>query len=268
MNRSFPTYRTLSFKNSQAETFVWIPGWGGNSWTLLPLVEQIGLGRHILMDPLSRKDLETAGRQARDLSIELMADSILEALEKEKSPWHLIGISMGGLVAQVVADRSPSQTASLHLCCTHAGGANETEAAANSAMQSWWGRCAPGEDPITKILKRCFSPKFRAEPGFEEYLTHLKRNPAPVSGSTLKLQWQAAVKYDGLPYLSRLRLPVYVYQGSQDEVVRKGVGDRLVEALGASAKLEVFPGGHLFFLESPLEFSEILVKNALGNSNF
>jgi pimeloyl-ACP methyl ester carboxylesterase len=264
MKKPRPNHRILDFQNTQNGTYIWIPGWGGNSWTLLPLVESMAKGRHILMDPLSRKDLESVGLRGRDLSIELMAESVLKVLESEEGPWHIIGISMGGLVAQVLADSLPVEMATLHLCCTSTGGANEQDAVDQSALQAWWRPCVPGEDPITKILKCCFSPSFQKDSRFQDYLAHLRKNPSPVSGSTLKLQWQAALAFDGLPYLDRVQWPVYIYEGRQDKVVRKEVSRRLERALRVPPKVEVFSGGHLFFMESPLEFCKILLRNSAG----
>lgn len=71
------------------------------------------------------------------LSIEAMADDALAILAAEHiDRFHLVGHSMGGLVAQEIACRAPSRVRSLALLCTFSRG---TEGARFSWDLAWYG---------------------------------------------------------------------------------------------------------------------------------
>jgi len=251
-----PTYRRISFSREPEIQCMWIPGWGGSSWSLLPFAEKFGFGTHFLFDHIHARQLE----RGTALSIEDMAHALRAALPDEISSFHLVGISMGGLISAVLANLPELNIRSLHLCCTNTGGLGGHRPISESASTRWWEPIKKGEDPLRKILGLCVSKKFRASDEFEEYLTHCSQIPTPVTGSTLKMQWNAIGNFSSLPFLEKTKIPSFLYEGEEDAVVATGEGERLLESLKPLSR-HILPGGHLFFLEDFESFHPVFYKN-------
>lgn len=241
---------------------VWIPGWGGTAWTLRPIIERMGFGTHYLIDPIHARQLE----KGHCLSIEDMVQAILQGLDKEISSFHLIGISMGGLIAQVLASTFPRKVRSLHLCCTNTGGFGGHKPINSETAKLWHAPPQKGDDPVRRILERCVSPDFAATGEFLDYLEHCRKTPNPVTGRTLKMQWEAIANFHAAPYLGSIRIPSFLYEGSADKVVAKGEKELITRYLNTISN-HIINGGHLFFLESSKEFESLLKLNIQTSIN-
>jgi len=97
-----------------------IPGLASNTETFPYIVDALSVCFHVLVfDPRgagrtrSRRPIFSLGDMAQDLAC------ILDALEIDRT--HILGISMGGMVAQEFVFRFPDRVGSLVLCCTMPG---------------------------------------------------------------------------------------------------------------------------------------------------
>jgi pimeloyl-ACP methyl ester carboxylesterase len=255
-------YEIIEFSEHASLRCVWIPGWGGSSWSLRPIVETLGFGVHWLFD---HHHVQQIGRN-RQLSIEDMAQSIAETVPEESSPCHLIGISMGGLIAQVLAHSYSEFILSLHLCCTTRGGSGGHRPINEKAANRWWEPVQKGSDSIRRVLEICVAPEYRSSPEFEEYLKHSKSSPKPVTGSTLQMQWNAMENFSSLPLLQSISVVSHLYEGKDDVVVAPGEGAQLAQHLKPASR-HILPGGHLFMLEKPVEFRQVFLTNLLNASS-
>lgn len=239
---------------------VWIPGRGGTSWSLLPLVTRMRRGTHLVLDHHSSKGYKLLEESNLGL-IQAMALNIVETCRKYFDTYHLAGISMGGLVAQEIAISHPEDLQSLHLLCTvTGGGGNRTNFVTEYCLQEWSTKPLPHEDPILKALQPCVGEDCLEKTYFKNFYSHTLLTPIPPTGSVLGYQWQALYQYSSRDGLKNIQLPTFCYHGSQDRVIDPGEMEFIHQQISDSRFFE-YPSGHLFFLEFWKEFLSDLNGN-------
>jgi len=214
-------------------------------------------GTHWLLDPPEYTQLQSEN----ETSIAELADFVGRTLS---GSWHVVGISMGGIIAQSLADWASDRILSLNLCCTNTGGYNNPFGVNPMVQKLWFQKASAEEDPVLKILRPCFSPKALDSGLLEEYAQHIRLSPNQPSGRILKLQWQAMTRFGSQDFLYRLKMPVHLYYGIQDEVVGYSDYHRLKNLLPLASTQE-FCGGHMFFLESRVSFLKVLHRRIVSN---
>jgi len=191
------------------------------------------------------------------------AAALLDHLGLDRA--HVMGISMGGTVAQELALRHPERVRGLVLGCTWAG--------PNGDGSSVWGQgvmkvadAAGGADPIAAarlMFEANFSPGFAAEPGrFKEFIE--TAGEIKVPGPVVTMQMRAAAGHDATARLGDLDKKTLVLHGTADDVILHSAGERLA-GLVPDAKLESFDGvGHLFFWEEPERAAALVTSHLFG----
>lgn len=174
---------------------------------------------------------------------------------------HVMGISMGGAIAQVLALSHPERVRSLVLGCTWAEGSDAWAPGIGKLVEA-----AQADDAETAgrlMFEANVSPTFAAEPGrLEEFLAVAGATKVP--GPVIGLQMNAAVVHDASARLAELAAPTLVVHGTADDVIKHQAGERLAAAI-PGARLELWEGvGHLFFWEQPERAAEAVRTHALG----
>jgi 3-oxoadipate enol-lactonase len=210
-----------------------------------------GIGRSDRVDdPFSIADL------AED------AAGLLDELGWESA--HVLGISMGGMVAQELALRHPGRVRTLALGCTYCGGPGSSLAPQATLEKLSAGMLSGDQElAIRNGFEVNVSPAFAAADGtYETFRAMAKSLPAPVP--VIMLQMQAIAGHDTSGRLPSLELPTLVVHGDRDEMIPVGNG-RLIAALIPGARLEVLEGvGHMFWWEQPRRSAELVRAHALA----
>jgi 3-oxoadipate enol-lactonase len=198
-----------------------------------------------------------------EITIKAMAEdaaALLAALEIDSA--HVVGISMGGMIAQELALGHPELVKTLTLGCTYCGG--EGSALADPAdMQELAGAMMSGdrERAIRAGWEINVSPSFAADPEAWEAFQVIAQQRA-VAVPVVMAQMQACVAHDTNSRLPSLQLPTLVIHGTEDRLLPEPNG-RLIASRIAGSDLEILDGvGHLFFWERPERSAELVRAHA------
>lgn len=243
-----------------------------------PLLLLTGLGSSRLgwwkqIEPFSRKfrvinmDNRDAGDSALGTGAYRIADmaedtaGVIQNLKLE--PTHVVGISMGGMIAQELAIRHPESVDRLVLVSTTAGGASNVnprpEIAALLAR-------SPGEDPETRV-RRTYT--LISGPGYmaahPEDLDQIWRNALakPMSLESYQRQLGACMVHNTqgtADRLAQIAAPALVIHGDYDPLIPYANGKYLAEHI-KTARLVTLPGvGHLTPIEAAEQFNREVLE--------
>jgi pimeloyl-ACP methyl ester carboxylesterase len=185
---------------------------------------------------------------------------LLDALEIESA--HVVGISMGGMVAQELVLAAPQRVRTLTLGCTFPGGpeAKMTDMEVVGLLAE---AVLSGDDERT--LRVGYEVMIAAEYGEQEGAYELYaelagqyRAPIPV----LMAQLAAIMGHDTSARLGEVQVPTLVIHGTEDRLMAVENGE-LIARLIPGAQLELLEGsGHMFFWEQPERSAQLVRAHA------
>jgi 3-oxoadipate enol-lactonase len=219
-------------------------GWASNMWHRT---------RPVLAAKYRTMALDNRGAGRSDAppgpySIATMASdaaAVLDAAGCESA--HVIGASMGGMIAQEFALQYPRRVRSLILACTSAGGPNAVP---------------PGPDAIGMLMLTGLRPDERAKAAVpfiydagtareqvDQDLAVLSELYPIAAGYAAQLQaimaWEA---YSRLPQISA---PTLVIHGVNDRLVPPGNADIIAGCIPGAILVKVVDASHIFFTDQP-----------------
>lgn len=251
----------------------------GNGPPLLLIMGMSGTKHHwgdAVLDDL-RRDFEVIVYDHRDCGdstktgqpftiAELAGDAagLLDALDLESA--HVMGISMGGMIAQELVLAHPEKVRALTLGCTYCGGEG-SKLASEETMRRLAEGMASGdrERAIRTAWEVNVSPTFAAND--EIYATFLARGmrygvPVPV----IMEQMRAISGHDTSKRLPDITAPTLVIHGTVDQLLPVENG-HMIAGLIPGASLEILDAiGHMFFLEEPAHTAKLVREHALVNA--
>ncbi len=185
-----------------------------------------------------------------------MAEDVVRVLDEAGiARAHLLGTSLGGMIAQEIALKAPERMEKVVLVCTTPGG---PKAAPMPDVTIRLIAEAPTLDPLValrKFVENALAPG-TPEELIERIVAHRLRTAQPLEAWLA--QAAAGQAFDAWDRLPGLEAPVLVLHGTDDVVVDPANATLLVSRI-LGARLEWFPGcGHLLFWEQPGRFVEIV----------
>lgn len=195
---------------------------------------------------------------------DLAADTaaLLDALELETA--HVVGISMGGMIAQELALAHPERIRTLTIGASYCGGPEGTLMAPED-LQMLGTAYASGvpEQVFRAMWEINLSPDFRADDSrFAAFAEMGSSLPAPQP--VVLQQMQACATHDTHDRLGRIDLPTLVIHGDADRLLRYPNGRQIAAAIPGS-RLETLEGvGHMFWWELPQRSAELIREHALA----
>jgi len=204
-----------------------------------------------------------SGRAEMPFTIADMANDtlgLLDALEIESA--HVIGISMGGMIAQELALAHPDRIRTLTLGATYCGGPNGKLMAREDVERL--GVAFADKDPtaVRRVMWEInLSPAFRADDSrfaaFEAMGAEL-RAPGPV----VLQQMRACGLHNTSDRLGQIAVPTLVVHGTADALLPVENGHEIASLI--PAPLELLDGvGHMFWWEQPQRSAE-LIRDHVG----
>jgi 3-oxoadipate enol-lactonase len=185
---------------------------------------------------------------------------LLDALDIPAA--HVVGSSMGGMIAQEVAIQYPDKALSLALIATQCGGPHAFGAAQENAaaLEELATLDMTPQERARGWVPYTLSQSFRtANPELvEEYVRVSALYPPTTAG--LRAQWSALMGYDSWERLPLVTAPALILQGDQDLLVPPENADVLGVRIPDS-RVAFIPGaGHSLAFEAAEEVAEMLLQ--------
>jgi pimeloyl-ACP methyl ester carboxylesterase len=190
------------------------------------------------------------------------AAGLLEELGLESA--HVLGISMGGMVAQELVLRHPEKVRTLVLGCTYAGGEGqqlsppETMQILMEGMQS-----GDREQALRAAWTVNVSEAFAADAGAWDAFAEITAT-RPVAVAVIMKQMRAIGGHDTSARLKDIRVPTLVIHGTEDRMLPASNGEAIARAI-PGARYEPLDGvGHMFWVEQPGRSAELVREHCLA----
>jgi pimeloyl-ACP methyl ester carboxylesterase len=232
---------------ADAETVTFVEGLSYGTWMWNWQREAFDEYRTLAWDNRGTGDSDepegpyTVAEMAGDL------EAVLDDAGVERT--HLVGASLGGMIAQHYAleyDRAES----VALLCTTPGGDDavpipeETQARMLNVPDEYG-----AAETIRHKMRPAFTEEFWAD--HRELLDRIVDWRLDTDPSDRAYEWQsaAAVAFDASDRLDELTLPTLVLHGTEDRVLPVENGRLVADLIPDATLVEIEGGSHLFFIE-------------------
>src|SRR5215218_3762477 len=225
-------------------------GLGYASWAAQQL--RLALDEELALWSLDNRGTGRSTRGRRELSIELLADDAAVAIEALGRSAIVVGYSMGGYIAQLLALSRPELVSRLILVGTSPGGAGAVPVP-DHTRKVWLD--AADETP-EQYARRTMPLSFRdgwPESHQDEYENVIQaRLTYPTPSEIWREQYHACERFlQTGARTAQLSIPTLVLHGGADRVLPPANG-RAIASLIPTARYRELPGaGHLLHLEEP-----------------
>ncbi|WP_165065407.1 alpha/beta fold hydrolase [Paludisphaera rhizosphaerae] len=242
------------------EPLVFLSGLGGDHRAFSLVQRHFARSRRTLA--LDSRDAGRSWRADAPYTTADMADDVAAWLRAlGTGPVHVVGQSLGGLVAQETAIRHPELLKSMVLVSTHAGASLWRKGVVESWIQL---RQLAGDDPARFSIGTL---PWLVAPPFYEHMEQIQglirfaeRNPWPQDAAAFTRQARAATTHEARGRLEKLNIPCLVLTGELDLINPPTIARELAECI-PGARMEVLPGvGHMPHIENKGDFRDALER--------
>ena len=190
-------------------------------------------------------------------SVQSLAEDVRALLDLLKlTQVHFVGLSLGGIIGQVLALRHPGRLLSLGLCDTSPRTPPEAHALWDERIAL---ALAEGMGSLVEqTLARWFTAGFISRrPEVVDKVKTMITNTDPVGYAGCA----AAVKgHDALERLGDIRVPTLILAGSDDPGMPRQTAEQMRDAIPGAELVVVGPAAHLSNMEQTERFNEALLR--------
>jgi 3-oxoadipate enol-lactonase len=237
-----------------------IMGFSGSatSWGQ-PFVDE--LNKHFTTIRFSNRGTGTSDRPTAPFTIRMMADdavNLLDALKIERP--HVLGISMGGMIAQELAINYPRRVNGLALGCTTVGPAHGVTATPETMTLM---APTPGMTPAEMFRKAwpalCSATYIQSGVNFlEAMINESLEHPTPME--TIGMQMGAIMQHDTFDRLPQIKAPTLVIHGDVDMLVPPENANIIAKQVSGAEQQWVHGAAHMFFWEQPQQAAKAITE--------
>jgi pimeloyl-ACP methyl ester carboxylesterase len=262
----------------KGEPLLLVEGLGYSNWMWFKQIPDFSRAYKVIV--FDNRGVGNTDKPDSEYTIELMADDaagLLKAIGVGSA--HILGVSMGGFIAEELALKHPDIVKSLVLVSTSFEGKDGMTIGSNllNTFVKLWGLMpdvlelsgkgsAPinpfgsiSEDKIRYGLSLAFTPEY-----FKTNTEEVDRiiewrlaNPQPLYA--WNHQFMAGMNFDAAQRVHRIKAPTLVVTGSEDRIVSPEKSKRLAEEIPNSRLITLEGTGHLLFIEKAQEFNKIVL---------
>ncbi|MDX1707183.1 MAG: alpha/beta hydrolase [Desulfobacterales bacterium] len=198
----------------------------------------------------------------RDMAADTIA--LMDAVGIKKA--HVLGYSMGGMVAQEMAVNYPQKIAGLILVATDCGISLRIRAQPE-VTRLFSEMIRLGTEEAKLAAARCLfaNQTFENNPQVIQHYADVSQR-FPATQKMLAKQWAAVTQHDACDRLQGISSPTLAITGSEDVLIPPQNAAVLAERIPHAQMISIDGGGHLFLIEQPRQFNQAIIKFLEGLS--
>ena len=244
----------------EKEPLLLISGVSGGTWTWEENIE--AWSPHFRVIVFDNIGAGRSGKPNRPYTIEEMADhaaAVLDAAGVKQA--GVVGLSMGGMIAQELALRHPNRVHRLVLGCTHCGVNNRIPPHPNVIQRFADNKDLSPEEIINKNLELLVTPQFLRS-GSNALNRYKERQlKAPLQPDyALKRQLEAIAGFDACERIGNIQVPTLILTAELDMLVPPENGGLLSRHIPNAVEKSFANAGHLIYLECAQDFNETIMN--------
>jgi 3-oxoadipate enol-lactonase len=195
-----------------------------------------------------------------DYSIALLADDTAALMDHEGfAAAHIIGVSMGGTIAQELVLRHPQKVRSLVLGCTTPGGSKAIRIGGSTLAAAYSTQPMSAEERGRALAEAAFTKGYiEQHPDIIAAMIEA-RHQRPIDVVALDHRIKAVLKHDAYDRLPQIRCPTLVITGRDDALVSWENSQILADRIPGAELVLLESAGHCFWLEQPQQAGEAIL---------
>ena len=188
------------------------------------------------------------------------ASAVLDAAEVEQA--YVVGLSMGGMIAQELALSHPARVSGLVLGCTHCGGSERLAPAPEVIKRFADNQGLSPEEIVDKNLAFLITPEFLQSSPESLQRYRERQLKAPIQPDyALQRQLEAIRTFDTCGRLANIKTTTLILTADRDLLVPPENGKILASRIPGAELKEFTNTGHLIYLECAQAFHQTVLKS-------
>lgn len=243
--------------HGEGEPVLAIQGLGADIASWIPQLNAWSENHRLIV--LENRDVGRSSRADGPYDIkDMAADTLALADHLELDSFHLVGMSLGGTIAQEIALAAPERIRTLTLIVSYGWSGNWGRTRARV-----WGEAVkrtPREGHVDNLMLMAFSQSFFEDPERVAYVRQaILGNPHPQEPEAFVRQLEAGSRHDARDRLGSLTMPVHVIGGEFDGMVPVWKSKELAELIPGAKLTVIERAPHAMNIEHAEEMNSAVI---------
>lgn len=212
--------------------------------------------KHFQVITFDNRGVGKSDKPAGPYTIRMMADdavALMDHLGIKKA--HVVGASMGGMIAQELAINYPDRVSKLVLACTYCC---KQGASGDTKEQTELVKLPPKKMSVAMAKLACNKPFFKFMVGS---MASLRLNFISAADNIgIEGQSAACFNHNTIDRLSQIKSPTLVIVGTEDHIITPTSSDVIAQHIPGAKLVKVAGGSHMFFMENKNEFNQSVLE--------
>lgn len=251
--------------HGEGDPIVLIAGLKADHTAWIPILNKLAINHRVLI--FDNRGTGRTTDEPKHFSLENLAKDVIALIDElEIIKPHLVGHSMGGAIAQIIARQYPDDIRSVALCNTFLK-FNESAKNGFRGILDLHKSGATQTEIIDCILPWGFSSKFLGSDKISAIRAARNENPYPQSAFDYERQFQALCDFDSRSWIDQIAIPVLVLGSDEDITATLSESEEIADRIKHSLFVSM-PTGHASQIENPAAFVEKLQNFYCGFATF
>jgi len=208
--------------------------------------------RHFKIVTYDNRGVGKSDKPEGPYSTRMMADDavkLMDHLEIERA--HIVGASMGGMIAQELAINYPERVLKLVLACTFAV---KDDTSGDTSEQAGLLNLSPRKMAVAMAKLAVNKPLYKFVIGTLAMIQSYFTGASARAG--LNGQIEACNNHNTLDRLPLIKAPTLVIVGTKDRIIKPVSSEVIARNIPGATLIKIEEGSHMFFLESRALFNQ------------